>query len=362
LKKENLWVAVVGAGAVGGEMVKILRQRKFPLSNLAIFARSKREEMIGDRKYDIQELKEDSLDQFDLALIAGSDKYDYHPGMIALERRKKNPSLPEITVIDNGNEFRMHPDVPLVVPEVNPQALENHKGFIASPNCSTIQLVMVLKPLMGSSHIDLKRVKRVVITTFQAVSGHSAAAREELKSQQKDLADGMPPMLTPGIFPRQIASNCIPMIGSFREEDGGYTTEEMKLVNETRKILGDHSLQITATAVRVPVDNAHGMAVNVEFAEPVNTTWVNATLHNASGVLVPSNIHEKLYSGIPSKKDWDLFPTQLETSGKDDVYVGRLRQDLSVPHGLDMWIVADNLRKGAALNVIQIAEHLINNY
>jgi aspartate-semialdehyde dehydrogenase len=242
-------------------------------------------------------------------------------------------------VIDNGNAFRMYPNVPLVVPEVNADALRDHQGMIANPNCSTIQMVVALKPLH-----DAARIKRVVVSTYQAVSGKSAQAREELLKQTKDVAAGRAPEIDPSIFPYPISGNCLPHIDVFLPD--GYTKEELKMVQETRKILGDDTIQVTATTVRVPVDNGHAESVNVEFYNPISADKARELLANAPGIVLIDDIANNKY------------PLQSDASGTDPVFVGRIREDKSVAFGLNLWIVADNLRKGAALNAVQIAEKM----
>jgi aspartate-semialdehyde dehydrogenase len=241
-------------------------------------------------------------------------------------------------VIDNSSAFRMDPEVPLVVPEVNPEALKRNRGIIANPNCSTIQMVVALKPIH-----DAVRIKRVVVTTFQSVSGTGKDAMEELLVQTRAFLSFQD--LKQEVYPHQIAFNCLPHIDDFLEN--GYSKEEMKLVNETQKILGDSSIRITATTVRVPVFRGHSESVNLELERELSANDARAILATAPGVIV-----------------WDdpkkcVYPLPVEMSGKDEVFVGRIREDPSIPHGLNLWIVSDNLRKGAALNAIQIAEELI---
>ena len=332
-------VAVVGIGAVGSEMIRVLKQRNFPCASLQVFARSTRDEVVDGVTYHVKQVTEEAFDHIDLALFAGGEKAEDHFGMRALNRRKTVPGLTKLVCIDNGNAFRMYPNVPLVVPEVNPEALREHQGMIANPNCSTIQMVVALKPLH-----DYARIKRVVVNTYQAVSGKSAQAREELLKQTKDVAAGKAPEIDPGIFPYPIYGNCLPHIDVFLPN--GYTKEEWKMVNETRKILGDDTLQITATTVRVPVDNSHAESVNVEFYEPISVDIARELLANAPGIVLVDDVANNKY------------PLQAEASGTDPVFVGRIRQDRSVAFGLDLWIVADNLRKGAALNALQIAEKM----
>jgi aspartate-semialdehyde dehydrogenase len=337
--KDAYNIAVVGIGAVGSEMIRVLKGRNFPCASLQVFARSTRDEVVDGETYHVQQVTEEAFDNIDLALFAGGEKAEDHFGMRALNRRKTMSGLSELVCIDNGNAFRMYPNVPLVVPEVNPEALKEHQGMIANPNCSTIQMVVALKPLH-----DFARIKRVVVNTYQAVSGKSAQAREELLKQTKDAAAGKAPETDPSIFPYPIYGNCLPHIDVFLPD--GYTKEEWKMIHETRKILGDDSIQITATTVRVPVDNSHAESVNVEFHEPISVEIARELLENAPGiVMIDDPVNNK-------------YPLQSEASGTDPVFVGRLRQDRSVAFGLNLWVVADNLRKGAALNALQIAEKM----
>ncbi|MHB9134338.1 MAG: aspartate-semialdehyde dehydrogenase [Armatimonadota bacterium] len=332
-------VAVVGIGAVGSEMIRVLKQRNFPCESLEVFARSARPEVVDGVTYQVQQVTEESFDHIDVAFFAGGEKAEDHFGMRALNRRKVVPGLTDLVIIDNGNAFRMYPNVPLVVPEVNPEALRTHRGLIANPNCSTTQMVVALKPLH-----DYARIKRIVVSTYQAVSGKSAQAREELLKQTKDIAAGRPAQIDEGIFPYQIYGNCLPHIDVFLPD--GYTKEELKMIQETRKILGDENIQVSPTTVRVPVDNGHAESVNIEFYNPISVEKARELLADAPGIeLVDDPAHNR-------------YPLQTEAAGTDPVFVGRLREDRSVAFGLNMWVVADNLRKGAALNTIQIAEKM----
>jgi aspartate-semialdehyde dehydrogenase len=240
-------------------------------------------------------------------------------------------------VIDNSAAWRMTPEVPLVVPEVNAHDIQRHKGIIANPNCSTIQMVVALKPLH-----DEARIKRIVVTTFQSVSGTGKDAMDELMVECQDLLSFK--SASPKVYPYQIAFNCLPQIDDFLPS--GYTKEEMKMVHETRKIMGDQSIQVTATTVRVPVYVGHSEAVNIETERKLSANEARAILSTAPGVLLYDDPAHKIY------------PMPLEVAGKDEVYVGRVREDESIANGLNLWVVADNLRKGAALNAVQIAEHL----
>lgn len=337
--KNAYHVAVVGIGAVGSEMIRVLRQRNFPCASLQVFARSARPEVVDGVTYQVAQVTEEAFDNIDLALFAGGEKAEDHFGMRALNRRKQVSGLSNLVVIDNGNAFRMYPNVPLVVPEVNPEALCSHQGLIANPNCSTIQMVVALKPLH-----DAARIKRIVVSTYQAVSGKSAQAREELLKQTKEAAAGKAPTFDTEVFPYPIYGNCLPHIDVFLPD--GYTKEELKMAQETRKIMGDDTIQITATAVRVPIDNCHAESVNVEFYEPLSAARARELLRKAPGIVVMDDTAKLNY------------PLQAAASGTDPVFVGRIREDRSVAYGLNLWIVADNLRKGAALNALQIAEKM----
>jgi aspartate-semialdehyde dehydrogenase len=246
-------------------------------------------------------------------------------------------------VVDNTSQFRMDPDVPLVVPEVNPGAIAGYKkkNIIANPNCSTIQMVVALKPIH-----DRFRIKRIVVSTYQAVSGSGKEAMEELSGQVRKLFNMQSPVSR--VYPRQIAFNCLPHIDAFLEN--GYTREEMKMVNETKKIFDDDSIKVTATTVRVPVFIGHSESINIETEKPITPEEVRKFLEDAPGVAVADDPKDILY------------PTPLEAAGLDDVFVGRIRKDESVENGINMWVVADNLRKGAALNAVQIAEVLVRGF
>ena len=241
-------------------------------------------------------------------------------------------------VVDNSSAFRMEPKVPLVVPEVNPQALDGHKGIIANPNCSTIQMVLALKPLH-----DAARIRRIVVSTYQSVSGTGQDAIEELFEQSGEVLNLR--QVKPKVYPHQIAFNCLPHIDSFDED--AYTKEEWKMVRETQKIMGDSSIRVTATTVRVPVFRCHSESVNVEFERPMEPNEARALMSAMPGVVVLDD---------PGR---NLYPLAVDAAGTDAVYVGRVRADRTVEHGLNLWIVSDNLRKGAALNAVQIAERLI---
>lgn len=328
-------VAVVGAtGAVGREMLKVLQQRNFPVANLRVMASARSKGTVLDfagEKLVVEDLAEASFRGVEIALFsAGASR--------SLEFAPK-AAADGAVVIDNSSAFRMQPDVPLVVPEVNPEDVFKHKGIIANPNCSTIQMVVVLNPI----HRKV-RIKRIVVSTYQAVSGTGAKAIFELEEQLRSWAAGQP--LSWKVYPHQIAFNVLPHIDAFGE--GGYTKEEWKMVNETRKIMHDDTIRVSATCVRVPVWNCHSESVNIETEAEITPEEARTLLKEAPGVKVVDDPERNLY------------PLAIDVSGRDEVFVGRIRKDFSVEHGLNMWIVADNLRKGAALNAVQIAEILIS--
>jgi len=333
-KKDKYIVAVVGAtGAVGNEMIKTLEDRYFPVENLRLFASERSEgKTLKFREKDIlvESINEKSFKGIDIALFsAGAERSKIWAPVAAGAG---------CVVVDNSSQWRMDPGVPLVVPEVNPHDLEWHKGIIANPNCSTIQMVVVLKPIH-----DAAKIRRVVVTTFQSVSGTGQKAIDELLQQTADLLNFKE--IKCNVYPYQIAFNVLPHIDKFLEN--GYTKEEMKMVNETRKILGDSSIKITATTVRVPVFRCHSESLNIETEKKLHPNEVRAILSGAPGVIVYD---------APDK---NVYPIPIDVAGKDETYVGRIRDDESIENGINMWIVADNLRKGAALNAVQIAETLI---
>ena len=335
-KKDRYNVAVVGAtGAVGREMVAVLEERKFPVETLRLFAseRSAGETMdTMGQCLTVELLTQDVFGGIDIALFSAGEAIS----------REFAPSAVRAgaVVIDNSAAFRMEPEVPLVVPEVNPHAAMKHQGIVANPNCSTIQMVVALKPIH-----DRVAIRRVVVTTFQSVSGKGKEAMDELMDQIRALLSFQD--VRPEVFPVQIAFNCLPHIDLF--EENAYTKEEMKMVHETRKILEDDAIRVTATTVRVPVMVGHSESVNLELAGPLSAGEARAILSGAPGVVVFDD---------PSR---NLYPTALDALGKDEVFVGRIREDDTIPHGLNLWIVADNLRKGAATNAVQIAELLIQS-
>ncbi|NLN59440.1 MAG: aspartate-semialdehyde dehydrogenase [Deltaproteobacteria bacterium] len=332
-------VAVVGAtGAVGNQMIKILEQRDFPVANLKLLAseRSSGKEMeFRGKSIPVEVLKEDSFAGVQLGLFSAGGSISEKFASIAVRAG--------CVVVDNTSAFRMVPDVPLVVPEVNQEAIAQYKkkGIIANPNCSTIQMVVALKPIH-----DAAKIKRVVVSTYQAVSGTGVKAIEELSSQTKALIAGEEPVVE--VYPYRIAFNCLPQIDAFVEN--GYTKEEIKMVNETKKIFNDDSIGITATTVRVPVFFGHSESINIETERKITPQEVRELLASTPGVRVVDD---------PAKRE---YPLAIDAAGCDDVLVGRIREDESIPNGINLWVVADNLRKGAALNAVQIAEVLIKEY
>ncbi|MDR4483490.1 MAG: aspartate-semialdehyde dehydrogenase [Nitrospirales bacterium] len=333
-EKSAYTVAVVGAtGAVGTEMIQVLEERNFPVGELVPLAsvRSEGNEVLfRGQTLPVRVLEHNSFEGVDVALFSAGAGISKEFGPIAV----KNGAV----VVDNSSAWRMDPKVPLVVPEVNVHALSGQQGLIANPNCSTIQMVVALKPLH-----DAVRIKRIIITTFQSVSGTGKDAMEELVDQSRQILSFGEAKVS--VYPHQIAFNCLPHIDDFLPN--GYTKEEMKMVNETRKILGESSLPITATTVRVPVFICHAESVNIETEQKLSANDARAILSAAPGIQVYDDPNRNLY------------PLPIDVVGTDAVYVGRVREDESVPNGLNLWIVADNLRKGAALNAVQIAEELI---
>ena len=325
-------VGIVGAtGAVGREMIRVLEQRKFPVKTLRLFASERSEGLklpFKGKKIPVEALNGDSFEGLDLALFSAGAQRSLQFAPKAVEAG--------CVVVDNSSAFRMEKEVPLIVPEVNGHLIPNHKGIIANPNCSTIQLVLALKPLH-----DRAKIKRVVVSTYQSVSGAGGKAIEELREQTEQILKGKKPK--PSKFPHQIAFNVIPHIDLF--SDDGYTREEIKIIKETQKIMND-TFAVTATTVRVPVFYAHSESVNCEFEKPISPEEARRILAKAPGVEV-----------IDDPKG-AKYPLAIHGAGKDSVFVGRIRKDPTVPSGLNFWVVGDNLRKGAALNAVQIAECL----
>lgn len=328
-------VAVVGIGAVGTEMVRVLKKRAFPMESLTILARSARPEVIDGETYQVQAASPEAFDGLDFAFFAGTEGAKGASKTYGWEAVKRG-----CIVIDNGDDFRMDPRVPLVIPEINAEALRQHQGLISNPNCSTAIALMPLAPLH-----KVAKIRRIVCCTYQAVSGTGAAAIRELEQQVRAWVEGKP--MTREVYPCQIAFNVIAQIGSPREDEPGYTTEEVKLRRETHKILGDSSIRVSSTCVRVPVFNGHSEALHVEFEKPITADQAREILSKAPGVKVVDDIAKS------------VFPTPIACSGQYDVLVGRIRNDPSVEHGLAMFVSGDNLWKGAALNAIQIAEKMI---
>ncbi len=333
-KKEAYTVAVVGAtGAVGGQMIEVLEERKFPVATLVPLASARSAGgtvSFRGQEVTIQELKHSSFDGVDIALFSAGSEISKEFAPVAAKIGT--------VVIDNSSAWRMAAEVPLVVPEVNAQDIGWHRGIIANPNCSTIQMVVALQPLH-----EQFRIRRIVVTTFQSVSGTGKEAMDELMEESRALLSFQE--AKPKVYPYRIAFNCLPHIDEFLPT--GYTKEEMKMVHETKKIMGDDTMAITATTVRVPVYIGHSESVNIETERKATANEARAVLSTAPGVIVYDD---------PARA---LYPMPLEVVGTDDVYVGRIREDDSVGNGLNLWVVADNLRKGAALNAVQIAELLL---
>ena len=340
MKKYN--VAILGAtGAVGQEFLNLIEERNFPFAELKLLASKrsagKKIQFMG-KEYTVEEATDASFEGVDIALFAGgAASKTFAPAAVKAGA----------VVIDNSSAFRMDPEVPLVVPEVNPEAIASHKGIIANPNCSTIIMVMALKPLY-----DVSKIKRIVVSTYQAVSGGGKEAMAELEEQVKAINEGREVVanILPGASLAkhyQIAFNLIPQIDVFKENL--YTKEEMNMIDETKKIMSDDSLRITATTVRVPVYRSHAESVNVEFEDEISVEKAREVLAAFPGVTLTDNPDEQVY------------PMPLETSGKDDVEVGRIRKDYSIDNGLNFWVCGDQIRKGAALNALQIAEYMIEH-
>ncbi len=327
-------VAIVGAtGLVGQEFIKVLEQRSFPMDSIHLLASDRsagKKLFVGHREIVVKETVPESFKEIDIALFsAGAEVSRYFSPIAA-----KSGTV----VVDNSSAFRMDPKVPLVVPEVNPKDIKWHKGIIANPNCSTIQMVVAIDPLHR-----VNPIKRITAATYQAVSGTGSAAVEELTEQAKQVLEGQ--TTAPHVYPHQIAFNLLPEIDVFLDND--YTKEEWKLVEETRKIMHADDIAISATCVRAPVFIGHSEALHIEFSQPISPDEARRILAQAPGVKV---LDDPTIS---------LYPQPWSAAGTDEVFVGRIRRDASHPNGLVMWVVADNLRKGAALNTVQIAEEMI---
>ena len=328
-------VAVVGIGMVGGEMLKVLNERNFPAKRIKVLATRARKEVIYGREYEVVPASIEEFEGVDFAFFAGTEGSRGASQQYGWAAAGKG-----CIVIDNGDDFRMDDRVPLVVPEVNPEHLKRHKGFIANPNCSTIQMVTALAPLHRKA-----RIKRVVVNTYQAVSGTGRAAVVELEEQVKAYAAGE--VLKHEVYPHQIAFNVIPQVSSLKDSFPGYYGEEIKMIREPRKMFDDPEMRISATCVRVPVVKGHSEAINVQFEDKMTASEAREILEAAPGVKVvddPAN---------------SVYPMALFAAETDPVYVGRIRQDTSAENCIDFWCVADNIRKGAALNAVQIAEKMI---
>jgi aspartate-semialdehyde dehydrogenase len=332
-KKEAYNVAIAGAtGAVGGAMLETLARRNFPINELRLLASERsvgKKIRFQDRELTVELLSKNAFEGIDFALFSAgaSRSLEFAPAAAAAGA----------VVVDNSSAYRMDPEIPLVVPEVNPHAIADYTkhGIIANPNCSTIQMLVALKPIY-----DRVGISRIVVSTYQAVSGTGAPAIEELRAQTRDFTNGAP--ITSSVYPHQIAFNCLPHIDSFL--DNGYTKEEMKMVNETRKIFEDEQIGITATAVRVPVFYGHSESINIETKSKISRQEVRDLLADAPGVKVvddPTN---------------NQYPLATSAEGEFETFVGRIREDESIENGINMWVVSDNILKGAALNTIQIAE------
>lgn len=342
MKKKNEYnVVVVGVGVVGIEMLRVLRQRNFPVDKLVVLARSARAINVDGLDYRVEAISPDAFGGIDIALFAGTEG-EKGAAVTYAEIAVKRGAV----IIDNGADFRMNPSVPLVVPEVNGADVKKHKGIIANPNCSTIQMVVALWPIYKKAGI-----KRIIVTTLQASSGAGKGAVDQLKEEISLIAHSGFADLRATVenkhMPRQLAYNVFPQIGPFVEDD--YTSEEWKLVRETRKIMHDDKIKVSATTVRVPVRTGHSESIYIETKDVITPDEVRALLEKSPGVKVVDDPKQGLY------------PMPKDIEGKDDTYVGRIRKDPFVKNGLWLWVVADNLRKGAALNAVQIAEELIRN-
>ena len=329
----NYSVGIIGAlGAVGEQMRDILGDSSIDIGEVRMFERPELEgetASFAAEEIPCEVATEENLSECDLATMSA--------GSAASKKLAPLAANAGCVIVDNSSQWRMNPEVPLVVPEVNPEDLDWHEGIVANPNCSTIQMVVALKPIH-----DKYGIKRVVVSTYQAVSGSGVAAIEELRKQTESVVKGREPEVN--VYPHQIAFNALPHIDSFQEND--YTKEEMKMVDETKKIISE-KIAVSPTAVRLPIYRSHAEAINIETEEPIDPGGARSLLEEAPGVTVLDR---------PEKAE---YPLPLQAEGKDEVYVGRIRQDATLENGLNFWVVADNLRKGAALNTVQIAEALV---
>ncbi len=341
MKKPKYNVAVIGVGVVGIEMLRCLKSRSFPLAELRVFARSAREIEVDGEKYSVEAISAEGFKGIDFALFAGTEGEKGAAVTYAAEAVKNGA-----VVIDNGADFRMDPKVPLVVPEVNARDAKSHRGIIANPNCSTIQMVVALWPIYKKAGL-----KRVIVTTLQASSGAGKSAVEQLKDEVTRIVassfTGMHVNVDSRSMPQQLGFNVFPHIGGFAEDN--YTSEEWKLVKESHKIMHDNKIKISATTVRVPVRTGHSEAVYIETAKPVSVESLKCLLTKAPGIIVKDDPKNSIY------------PMPCDVEGRGEVFVGRIRRDPFVKNGFWLWIVADNLLKGAALNAVQIAELLIHS-
>jgi aspartate-semialdehyde dehydrogenase len=328
-------VGIVGIGAVGTELIKVLRERDFPAGEIRVLARSERDEEIAGETFHVVPASVDAFEGLDFALFAGTEGGKGASQQYGWEAVKRG-----CVVIDNGDDFRMDPRVPLVIPEINPEALKDHQGVIANPNCSTIIGLMALAPLHKAA-----RMVRLIASTYQSVSGSGRAAIAELEQQVQAYAGGKP--ITHEAYEHQIAFNVIARIGGLKDDMPGYTSEEAKMQNESQKILGDDRIRVSSTCVRVPVFNAHTESLNVEFERPMSPEEARGLLAAAPGVTVVDD---------PANGE---YPTPLNAEGGTDVLVGRIRHDPTSENGLALLVSGDNIRKGAAQNAVQIAEKLI---
>ncbi|PIZ83288.1 MAG: aspartate-semialdehyde dehydrogenase [Candidatus Omnitrophica bacterium CG_4_10_14_0_2_um_filter_44_9] len=352
-KKSKYNVAVVGVGVVGIEMLRVLKERNFPIGGLKVLARSSRDIFVNGINYHVDAITPEAFEGVDIALFAGTEGEKGAAVTYAAEAVKRGA-----IVIDNGADFRMEHDVPLVVPEVNPKDVKKAKkrGIIANPNCSTIQMVVALNPIHKMS-----RIKRVIVSTYQAASGAGSKAVDELFSQtneissrrqkpedgsQKNLSSVLCSLPSERVLPQQIAFNVFPHIGGFAKDD--FTSEEWKMVNETRKIMHSEKILVSATTARVPVKTGHSESIYIETKKPLDINEVKKVLSLSPGIKVVDDVKNSVY------------PLPIGAEGKDDVFVGRIRKDPYNEKGLWLWVVADNLRKGATTNAVQIAELLVS--